>query len=88
MFRYNLFISRQFFSCKFITQTSSLDACAQNRIFDTIHDLSHPPDGGRKRTVVFITHRLSTARRADKVAMMENGVSYLYSLQRRHRGFP
>lgn len=27
--------------------------------------------------MIFITHRLSTARRADKVAMMENGVSFL-----------
>ena len=26
--------------------------------------------------MIFITHRLSTARRADKVAMMENGVSF------------
>ena len=28
--------------------------------------------------MIFITHRLSTARRADKVAMMENGVSFFF----------
>ena len=33
-----------------------------------------------EKTVVFITHRLATARRADKIAMMEHGV--------RHRSFP
>ncbi|THV05432.1 P-loop containing nucleoside triphosphate hydrolase protein [Dendrothele bispora CBS 962.96] len=54
--------------------TSSLDAHAQNQIFNTINRISrHRDDGTRLKTVVFITHRLSTARRADKVAMMENG---------------
>ncbi|TFK43264.1 P-loop containing nucleoside triphosphate hydrolase protein [Crucibulum laeve] len=53
--------------------TSSLDAHAQNQIFDTIEKLSRSPSGERTKTVIFITHRLSTARRADKVAMMENG---------------
>ncbi|KAF9263663.1 P-loop containing nucleoside triphosphate hydrolase protein [Marasmius fiardii PR-910] len=55
--------------------TSSLDPHAQTQIFDTIHRISHSPDSSRLKTVIFITHRLSTARRADKVAMMENGVS-------------
>ncbi|EGO01594.1 hypothetical protein SERLA73DRAFT_48865 [Serpula lacrymans var. lacrymans S7.3] len=53
--------------------TSSLDAHAQNRIFDTIDEVSRSPSGARSKTVIFITHRLSTARRADKIAMMENG---------------
>jgi len=53
--------------------TSSLDAHAQNQIFDTITKISRTPSGERRKTVIFITHRLSTARRADKVAMMENG---------------
>ncbi|KIK08482.1 hypothetical protein K443DRAFT_672501 [Laccaria amethystina LaAM-08-1] len=53
--------------------TSSLDAHAQNQIFDTITKISRTPSGKRRKTVIFITHRLSTARRADKVAMMENG---------------
>lgn len=55
-------------------QTSSLDAHAQNRVFDTVEKLSRTSSGERKKTVIFITHRLSTARRADKIAMMENGV--------------
>ncbi|KAJ7283483.1 P-loop containing nucleoside triphosphate hydrolase protein [Mycena rebaudengoi] len=53
--------------------TSSLDAHAQNQIFDTIERISRSPSGERTKSVIFITHRLSTARRADKVAMMENG---------------
>ncbi|KAG5644564.1 hypothetical protein DXG03_008138 [Asterophora parasitica] len=53
--------------------TSSLDAHAQNQIFDTIEKISRSPSGKKTKSVIFITHRLSTARRADKVAMMENG---------------
>ncbi|GLB33489.1 putative P-loop containing nucleoside triphosphate hydrolase protein [Lyophyllum shimeji] len=53
--------------------TSSLDAHAQNQIFDTIQKISTSPFGKKTKSVIFITHRLSTARRADKVAMMENG---------------
>ncbi|KAG0699862.1 P-loop containing nucleoside triphosphate hydrolase protein [Suillus ampliporus] len=53
--------------------TSSLDGCAQNKIFDTIDTVSRSPQGEKIKTVIFITHRLSTARRADKIAMMENG---------------
>lgn len=53
--------------------TSSLDGHAQNRIFDTIDEVSHSPSGKKIKTVIFITHRLSTARRADKIAMMEQG---------------
>ncbi|KAL4241439.1 hypothetical protein ABKN59_000385 [Abortiporus biennis] len=53
--------------------TSSLDAHAHNRVFDTIEEVSKNSSGERTKTVVFITHRLSAARRADKIAMMENG---------------
>jgi len=53
--------------------TSSLDPHAQNHIFDTIDKISRSSSGERIKSVIFITHRLSTARRADKVAMMENG---------------
>lgn len=56
------------------SQTSSLDAHAQNKIVDTIHHISASPLGNKTKTVIFITHRLSTARRADKIAMMERGV--------------
>jgi len=53
--------------------TSSLDAHAQNKVFDTIEKVSRSDSGERTKTVIFITHRLSTARRADKIAMMDNG---------------
>ncbi|KAI0312479.1 P-loop containing nucleoside triphosphate hydrolase protein [Amylostereum chailletii] len=53
--------------------TSALDAHAQSKIFDTIDAVARAPDGSKRKTVVFITHRLATARRADKVAMMELG---------------
>lgn len=53
--------------------TSSLDAHAQNQIFETIGKISKTPSGDRRKTVIYITHRLSTARRADKVAMMDKG---------------
>jgi ABC-type multidrug transport system fused ATPase/permease subunit len=56
------------------TKTSSLDAHAQNKVFDTIERISRSGSGERTKTVIFITHRLSTARRADKIAMMDNGV--------------
>ncbi|KAI0720196.1 P-loop containing nucleoside triphosphate hydrolase protein [Cerioporus squamosus] len=52
--------------------TSSLDAHAQKHVFDTIENIARP-NGDRTKTVIFITHRLATARRADKIAMMENG---------------
>lgn len=54
--------------------TSHLDPHAQSNFFDTMESLSRSPTGAKK-TIIFITHRLSTARRADKVAMMEHGVS-------------
>lgn len=54
--------------------TSSLDAHAQNQIFETIAKISKTPNGERRKTVIYITHRLSTARRADKVAMLDKGL--------------
>ncbi|KAI0747433.1 P-loop containing nucleoside triphosphate hydrolase protein [Irpex lacteus] len=54
--------------------TSSLDPHAQNHVFDTVEEMSRSSTTGKKiKTVIFITHRLSTARRADKIAMMERG---------------
>ncbi|KAI9063147.1 P-loop containing nucleoside triphosphate hydrolase protein [Trametes sanguinea] len=53
--------------------TSSLDAHAQKQFHDTVEEISRDSEGNRTKTVVFITHRLSTARRADKIAMMDNG---------------
>ncbi|KAF9057452.1 P-loop containing nucleoside triphosphate hydrolase protein [Panaeolus papilionaceus] len=53
--------------------TSALDAHAQSQIFNTLEKISRSPTGERLKTVIYITHRLSTARRADKIAMMDNG---------------
>ncbi|KAI0693588.1 P-loop containing nucleoside triphosphate hydrolase protein [Cytidiella melzeri] len=57
--------------------TSSLDPHAQNHVFDTVEEMSRSPTRGggyqKTKSVIFITHRLSTARRADKIAMMEHG---------------
>jgi ABC-type multidrug transport system fused ATPase/permease subunit len=53
--------------------TCSLDAYAQKQIFDTIEKISKSPSGEPRKNVIFITHRLGIARRADKIAMMENG---------------
>ncbi|KAI0301874.1 P-loop containing nucleoside triphosphate hydrolase protein [Multifurca ochricompacta] len=57
--------------------TSALDAHAQNKIFQTIDSMARGPgadaDASKVKTVLFITHRLSVARRADKIAMMERG---------------
>ena len=51
--------------------TSALDPEGEFRLFKKLK--KHRGE----KTVVFITHRLSTARRADKIAMMEHGVSLL-----------
>jgi len=75
-------ISRAFMRAKrpevdllvFDEPTSALDAHAQNDIFDTIDAVSRLPSGERVKTVIWITHRLTTARRADKIAMLEDGV--------------
>lgn len=52
--------------------TSSLDAHAQKRVFDSLQTISRPASGAKK-TVIYITHRLSTARHADKIVMMDKG---------------
>jgi ABC-type multidrug transport system fused ATPase/permease subunit len=64
-------------------QTSALDAHAQNKIFQTIDSIARGPgadgEAPKVKTVLFITHRLSVARRADKIAMMEHGVCQIIS---------
>ena len=57
--------------------TSHLDAHAQSGVLESIDTLRRDNRTGRKsKTVIIITHQLSIARRADKVAMFENGVSF------------
>ena len=69
-------------------QTSALDAHAQNKIFQTIDSIARGPgadgEAPKVKTVLFITHRLSVARRADKIAMMEHGVCLSFE----HMRFP
>lgn len=46
--------------------TSAIDALAEARIFERLFK-------GRKRTVITISHRLSTIKKADIIYMLENG---------------
>ncbi len=47
--------------------TASIDAEAETKIFDKLESL---PDD---RTVILISHRFSTVRRADRIAVIEDG---------------
>lgn len=47
--------------------TSALDPLGERRVYDTILELSH------RRTVVFISHRLSSTWFADRILVMEEG---------------
>ena len=52
-----------------------LDAHAQHNVLKSIdHIRRDPVTGKRTKTVIIITHQLSIARKADKIAMLENGV--------------
>ena len=66
--------------CVFDEASSSLDAKAQNDLFDRIVAGSLSPSGQKVKTVIFVTHRLSTVRRADKVAYFEGGVRVSFFL--------
>jgi ATP-binding cassette subfamily B protein len=47
--------------------TSALDAQAEYELFERIHSLT------RGRTAVYISHRFSTVRRADRILFLEHG---------------
>ncbi|KZS90673.1 P-loop containing nucleoside triphosphate hydrolase protein [Sistotremastrum niveocremeum HHB9708] len=53
--------------------SSALDARAEHELFERIHSLSSSENGERCRTTIYISHRFSTVRKADKIAVMENG---------------
>jgi len=53
--------------------SAALDARAQRDLFSTVDAISRASDGRKLMTVIYITHRLSTIKHADKVAMFENG---------------
>lgn len=55
--------------------TSHLDAHAQNSVLETVEALCRDPSTGKRvKTVIIITHQMSIAKRADKIAMLRNGV--------------
>ncbi|KZT35937.1 P-loop containing nucleoside triphosphate hydrolase protein [Sistotremastrum suecicum HHB10207 ss-3] len=53
--------------------SSALDARAEHELFERIHSLSSSENGERRRTTIYISHRFSTVRKADKIAVMESG---------------
>jgi len=60
--------------CVFDEPSSALDAAAQNDLFERLTKGNRSPTGDQESTTIFVTHRLSTVKRAHKVAMFENGV--------------
>ena len=52
--------------------SSALDPKAEADLFQRIHDLSGRDDG-LKPTTVFVSHRFSTVKRADRILVMEGG---------------
>lgn len=52
--------------------SASLDARAEYELFQRIYALSRG-DSGDTRTTVYISHRFSTVRRADQIAVVEHG---------------
>jgi energy-coupling factor transporter ATP-binding protein EcfA2 len=68
--------------CVFDEPSSALDAAAQNDLFERLTKGIRLPTGKQESTIIFVTHRLSTVKRAHKVAMFENGVSASFELFR------
>ena len=52
--------------------SSALDPKAEAELFQRIHDLSSREDG-LKPTTVYVSHRFSTVKRADRILVMEAG---------------
>lgn len=48
-----------------------MDPKAESELFQRIHALSR--QGGRHITTIYISHRFSTVRKADKIAVVEEG---------------
>lgn len=53
--------------------SSALDTRAEDMLFERIRKLSLGKLGRRERTTIFITHRFSTVRHADCIAVFEGG---------------
>ena len=56
--------------------SASLDPQAEQALFKRVHALSSGEDG-KRTTTIFISHRIQTVRRADKIVVVEGGVSQI-----------
>lgn len=70
--------------------SSSLDPRAESQLFHRIHSLSR--SGERRITTIYISHRFSTVRRADQIAVVEEGTivelgSHIELMSRKGRYF-
>lgn len=63
--------------------SASLDPRAESNLFQRIHALSN--QNGRRITTIYISHRFSTVRKADRIAFVEDGVSGFSSSEMRWR---
>lgn len=53
--------------------SSALDPVAEYEMYETIMKLCSSASGGQKKLSVLISHRLSSAARADRIYLLENG---------------
>ncbi|KAG8904990.1 hypothetical protein FRB99_000904 [Tulasnella sp. 403] len=53
--------------------SASLDARAEHELFERIHSLSLSESGEKIRTTIYVSHRFNTTRRADKIAVIDDG---------------
>jgi ABC-type multidrug transport system fused ATPase/permease subunit len=51
--------------------SAALDPRAEAELFERIHSLSGSNVSGKKTTTIYISHRFSTVRRADKIAVVD-----------------
>ncbi|KAJ9095826.1 hypothetical protein QFC19_007441 [Naganishia cerealis] len=54
--------------------SAALDPRAEAELFDRIHALSGSSTSGKKTTTIYISHRFSTVRRADKIAVVDKTI--------------
>lgn len=51
------------------------DPQAEHDLFKTLHSLTRPQTHGNRVTTIFVSHRLATVRRSDRILVMDGGVS-------------
>ncbi|GHJ87892.1 hypothetical protein NliqN6_4294 [Naganishia liquefaciens] len=54
--------------------SAALDPRAEAELFERIHSLSGSNATGKKTTTIYISHRFSTVRRADKIAVVDKTI--------------